>query len=146
MNSSTKLKPVAKIRKQQEKNAARLHGDMLRQAGKLQKQLDELIDYRDQYLKSFHLAAQSGLSAVQMQDYRLFINRLDVAIKQQQQSVASGRKNCEKSHENLIDKRSKSKIIEKVVESRQQLENEMIKKHEQRELEDLPNNNTTNRK
>jgi flagellar FliJ protein len=145
MKSSTKLQPVAKIRKQQEKNAARLHGDTLRQAEQQQKQLNELISYRDQYLKAFQLAAESGLSAVQMQDYRLFINRLDVAIKQQQQSVANDHEKCEISHKKWLDKRSRTKVIDKVVEKRQRLEHDIKEKREQRESENRPHKSITNR-
>ena len=145
MNSSTKLQPVAKIRKQQERNAARLHGDTMRQAEQQQKQLNELITYRNQYLKAFHSAAESGLSAVQMQDYRLFINRLDVAIEQQKQSVSNGQKECEISQEKWIDKRSRSKMIDKVIENRKQIENKIMEKCEQRESDNRPHNNMTNR-
>ena len=145
MKSSIKLQPVAKIRKQQEKNAARLHGDTLHQAEQQQQQLSELISYRDQYLKAFQLAAESGLSAVQMQDYRLFINRLDVAIKQQQQSVANGQEKCEISHKKWLDKRSRTKVIDKVVEKRQRLEHDIKEKREQRESENRPHKSITNR-
>ncbi|MCG6939182.1 MAG: flagellar export protein FliJ [Gammaproteobacteria bacterium] len=145
MNRSTKLQPVVKISKQQEKNAARLHADMLRQAEQQRKQLDELIMYRNQYLKAFQSAAESGISAVQMQDYRLFINRLDVAIEQQQQSVAHSQNKCDISQQELIDKRSRSKMIDKIVENRQQQENHILEKREQRELEDLLHKNITKR-
>lgn len=145
MNRSTKLQPVVKISKQQEKNAARLHADMLRQAEQQRKQLDELIMYRNQYLKAFQSAAESGISAVQMQDYRLFINRLDVAIEQQQQSVAHSQNKCDISQQELIDKRSRSKMLDKIVENRQQQENNILEKREQRELEDLLHKNITNR-
>lgn len=140
MKRSTKLQPVAKIRKQQEKNAARQHGDSLRQAELQQKQLDELVSYRDQYLQSFQSAAETGLSAVQMRDYRLFISRLDAAIEQQRQLVAHGQEKCEISHDKWIDKRSRSKIIDKVIEGRQQQERQVMEKREQRELDDLSQN------
>ena len=138
MKKSTKLQPVAKISKQHEKHAARLHGDSLRQAELQQKQLDELVLYRDQYLKAYQSAAESGLNAVQMRDYRLFINRLDAAIEQQRRIVAQGLKHCEISHDNWIDKRSKSKMIDKVIEGRERQEREMAEKREQRALDDLP--------
>lgn len=145
MNRSTKLQPVARIRKQQERNAARLHGDTIQQAEQQQKQLNELISYRDQYLKSFQSACESGLSAVQMQEYRFFINRLDAAIGQQQQSVANGQIKREISREKWVDKRGRSKMINKVIENRKQEENKIKEKREQRELEDRPHNNITNR-
>ncbi len=145
MNRSTKLQPVAKIRKQQEQNAARLHGNTMRQAEQQQKQLNELVAYRNQYLKAFQSAAESGLSAVQMQDYRLFINRLDIAIEQQQQSVFNGQKKCEISQEKWTDKRSRSKMIDKVIENRKQAENKIMQEREQRELDNRPHKNITNR-
>lgn len=140
MKKSSKLQPVAKISKQQEKNAARIHGDTLRQAEQQKKQLDELIDYRNQYLKAFQSVAESGLSAIQMRDYRLFISRLDMAIEQQRQYVAHGQKQCKDSHEKWIDKRSRRKMIDKVVESRQRIEKASSDRREQKELEDITQN------
>lgn len=140
MSKSKKLQPVAKIRKQQEKNAARIHGDTLRQTEMQQKQLNELIAYRDQYLKAFQSAAESGLSAAQMRDYRLFIDRIDLAIEQQRITVANCLKKCEISHEKWKNKRSSRKIIDKVVENREQLEKQTKDRREQRALEDLPQN------
>ena len=137
MKRSAKLQPVAKISKQQEKNAARIHGDSLRQVELQQKQLNELVSHRDQYLIAFQSAAESGLSAVQMRDYQLFINRLDMAIEQQKQIVAQGMKNCEISRDKWVDKRTRSKIIDKVIEGRQRLEREMTEKREQKEMDDL---------
>lgn len=138
MTKSEKLQPIAKIRKQQELNAGRLHGESIKQAEKQQKQLDELVSYRDQYEKSFLSASQSGLSVVQMQEYRLFINRLDEAIKQQKQFVNNDQDKCEISQKEWMNKRSKCKMIDKVVENRQLTEHQAKEKTEQRELEDSP--------
>lgn len=138
MTKSEKLQPIARIRKQQELNAGRLHGESIRQAEKQQKQLDELISYRDQYEKSFLSASQSGLSVVQMQEYRLFINRLDEAIKQQKQFVNNDQGKCEVSQKEWMNKRSKCKMIDKIVENRQQTEHQEKEKSEQRELEHSP--------
>ena len=138
MTKSEKLQPIAKIRKQQELNAGRLHGESIRQAEKQQKQLDELISYRDQYAKSFLSASELGLSAIQMQEYRIFINRLDDAIKQQKQFVNNDQDKCEISQKEWMNKRSKCKMIDKIVENRQQTEHQEKEKIEQRELEDSP--------
>lgn len=138
MTKSEKLQPIAKIRKQQELNAGRLHGESIRQAEKQQKQLDELISYREQYSKSFLSASESGLSAIQMQEYRIFISRLDDAIAQQQQYVTNDQNKCEISQREWLDKRSKCKMIDKIVETRQHAEHQEKEKTEQRELEDRP--------
>jgi len=59
---------------------------------------------------------------------------------QQQQQVANGKQNTQSSKQKWMDKRNKSKMINKVVEKRQQLENKQAEKREQRELEDRPFN------
>lgn len=138
MNRSTKLQLIAKIRKQQERNAGRLHGETIRFAEQNQQQLDELVSYRSQYEKAFRAASKSGLSSIRMQEYKLFINRLDEAINQQKQHVKNGQLQCENSQKEWMDKRSKSKMIETVIENRQHVEHKITEKREQKELEDRP--------
>lgn len=138
MSSSEKLEPIAKIRKQQERNAGRLHGETLREAEKQQQQLDELINYRDQYAQNFKSASESGLSAIQLQEYRIFLTRLDDAVMQQKQFVINGQNKCEVSQKEWMSKRSKSKIIERAVENRELVESEKKERIEQKELEDRP--------
>ena len=138
MNSSEKLEPIAKIRKQQERNAGRLHGETIREAEKQQQQLNELINYRDQYAQNFKSASESGLSAIQLQEYRIFLTRLDDAVMQQKQFVINGQNKCEVSQKEWMNKRSESKIIEKVVENRELAESQKKEKIEQKEQEDRP--------
>lgn len=138
MNRSEKLQPVSRIRKQQERNAGRLHGECIRQAEQQKQQLDDLINYRDQYSETFQLAGESGLSAIQLLEYRLFINRLDDAILQQKQHVINGETKCEASQKEWVEKRNSRKMIEKVVESRQLTEYKQKEMREQKELEDRP--------
>lgn len=136
--SSKKLQPVANLAQQNERSAARSHGSILNELKKQETQLEELITYREQYLNSFNTAARSGLSVVQMQDYRIFLLRLDDAIKQQKQNVLNGQQSREVSKDQWLDKRNHSKMIDKVIENRQKLEAEKQGKLEQRELEDRP--------
>lgn len=143
MNKSVKLQPIAKISQQQERNAARSHGDSIRQVEQQQQQLNELINYRNQYLNAFRSAGESGLPASQMQDYRLFLSRLDDAIAQQQQQVMNGQQQCEIKQEKWMHKRSRSKMVNKVVEKRQLTEHREMEKREQRELEDQPHKTFT---
>ena len=144
MNRSTKLQPIAKINKQQERNAGRLHGETIRQAEQQQKQLDELINYRNHYSKAFLAASEAGLSVVQMQEYKIFINRLDDAIAQQKLQVNHGQSQCETSQKEWMQKRSKCKMIDKVIENRQKIEHQEMEKREQTELENMPHKTFSN--
>ncbi len=140
MQSSKKLQPVANLAKINERNAAKLHGSVLRELQKQEEQLNELINYRDQYLKAFQVASESGISSIQMRDYRIFLLRLDDAIQQQQQNVINGQQNTQSSQTEWMNTRNKSKMINKVVEKRQQQEYQQEEKREQREVEDRPHN------
>lgn len=144
MNRSTKLQPIAKINKQQERNAGRIHGETIRQAEQQQKQLDELINYRNHYSKAFQDASEAGLSVVQMQEYKLFINRLDDAIAQQTLQVDHGQSRCKTSQKEWMQKRSKRQMIDKVIKSRQQHEQQQMEKREQTELENRPHKTFSN--
>ncbi len=145
MSSSKKLQPVANLAKLNERSAAKQHGSVMRELQKQENQLNELINYRNQYLDAFKTASEAGLSAIQMQDYRIFLQRLDDAIGQQQQNVNNGRQNTQASQTKWMDTRNKSKMINKVVENRQQLENQQVEKREQRELEDRPHKGPNDR-
>ena len=138
MSKSARLQPISRIRKQQEENAGRLHGESIRQSEQQKNQLSELISYRDQYSKTFRLAGESGLTAVQMLEYRLFISRLDDAIAQQEQHVINGQNKCAASQNEWMTKRNKRKMIDKIVESRQSAEGKELQRKEQKELEDRP--------
>jgi len=140
VKSSKKLQPIANLAKQNERGAARDHGNVLRELQQQENQLNELINYRNQYIDSFNTAGANGIPAIQFQDYTLFLHRLDDAIKQQQQMVANGQVSCDQSKSKWLDKRNKSKMVNKVVEKRQVSEMKDKAKREQRELESQPGN------
>ncbi len=136
MKSHRGLQPVATIAKAHEQNAARQMGDMLRQVEAQQNQLKTLMSYRDDYIENFSSAGRAGLSAVQMQDYQVFIHRLDTAIVQQQEQVVQSRQECEQSRAYWQSKHNHSEMINKVVETRNQQEIQSKNSHEQREQDD----------
>lgn len=136
MSSTKRLQPVADIAKQNERNAAKRHGDVLREFQQQQSQLDELIQYRDQYLERLHSAGQAGLSIVQMRDYQSFIARLNHAIAQQKQQVLNGQQMQDESRQMLTQKQNRTRMIDKVVESRSRAEQQRTQRREQREMDD----------
>jgi len=136
MKNSRGLKPVASIAKAHERNAARLMGEMLSQAEAQQLQLETLINYRKDYLDNFSNASRVGLSAIQMQDYQVFISRLDTAIDQQKGQVVQSRQECEQSRDYWRSKYNHSEMISKVVESRALQEEKIKNSKEQKETDD----------
>ena len=138
MKGSRRLRPVARFARQQERDAARQLGDRLHHVEQQQKQLDNLLHYRDQYVASFQIAGKQGLTVVQLRDYQLFLSRLDSAILQQQQLLDEARRQCERSQAEWRHRHGHSKMIDKVVEDRKQAEQREQNAREQREQDDRP--------
>jgi flagellar FliJ protein len=143
MKNSRRLQPVARFAHQQERNAARQLGDSLRQTEHLQKQLDDLLEYRDQYVAGFKAAGAEGLSVVQLRDYQLFLRRLDNAIMQQRQQLLASRQHCQQSQNEWHSRHGHSKAIDKIVENREQAESRKLDEQEQREQDDRPKDSNT---
>lgn len=114
----------------------------MRQLEHQQKQLEDLISYRDEYVAGFEQAGKAGLSCVQLRDYQVFLSRLDTAILQQQQQLLACRQKCEQSQAEWQDKHGRSKMIDKVVENRRQTENRRQDELEQREQDDRVRDST----
>lgn len=138
MKRSRRLGPVARVARQNERNAARQLGDSLHNAEQQQKQLNDLIDYRDQYVADFKAAGKEGLTAIKLRDYQLFLSRLDAAIMQQQQKLAASHQDCEQSQAEWQHRHGHSKMIDKVVENRKTAEKRKLGEQEQREQDDRP--------
>ena len=144
MKDSQRLRPVARVAQQRERDAARRLGNDLRHAEQQQKQLDDLIEYRDQYVADFKAAGKQGLSVVQLRDYQLFLRRLDSAIMQQRQALVNSRQHCAQSQAEWQHQQGHSKMIDKVGERREQAENRRQDAREQRELDDRPRESSSN--
>lgn len=136
MKSSKKLRPVMRVAEQREQSAASRLGGSMRQLELQQKQLDELIAYRARSEQYYLAATQTGLSVAQVWDYQIFLARLDNAITQQRQIVMGSSQDKEASQANWQGARGHSKMINKVVETRQQAERRQIDSKEQRESDD----------
>ncbi|QGZ62654.1 flagellar export protein FliJ [Paraburkholderia acidisoli] len=58
-------------------------GRVQRERGEVEKQLQSLITYRDEYHARFTAAARSGMAAGNVRNFQAFIDTLDAAIEQQ---------------------------------------------------------------
>ena len=65
--------------------------------------LQELLQYREDYLHRFRKDAGASLSGTRVRDYQSFLAKLDQAIRQQQSVLASARADTEFERERLRD-------------------------------------------
>ncbi len=136
MNHNHGLQPVAKVAKANERNAARQMGETMRRANEQKAQLETLVGYREEYYKHYAAASRQGLSARQLQEYQVFLQRLDAAIAEQRQQVDQALRQCEQSRSQWQGRHNHSRMIDKVVERRNQVRQQTLERNLQKELDD----------
>lgn len=127
-----RLEPVQRLKRHHERDAARRLGEDQRALDAQRTQLDELLHYRQDYLQRYQQVLASGrLGGQPLQEYRVFLERLDQAIAQQRQAIERGEQACVRSRDLWLTTRTDVKVIDKVVERRRlSLEQERLKREQ----------------
>ncbi len=136
MVRSKRLRPVQRVAVSNEQTAARELGDCRRSVHKQEQRLEELCGYHDEYLQRFNSAARSGMSSTQLQEYRAFLSKLELAIKEQELIVLAKRSECSGQKEVWQQKRVRTQALGKVVNRYQQEERKDADVREQKESDD----------
>lgn len=136
MNACKRMKPVAEFAQQQADAAAQSVAECNRVCTDIQKQLDELLCYRDDYANGLCDKGRTGLNAIQIKDYRLFLVRLNKAIEQQQLVLDSATARLAASRQIWVEKQQHAKAIDSVVTRYQQQERRERSRCDQRESDE----------
>ncbi len=136
MKRSQRLDPVIKVAENREQQAARSLGDSQSALSQTQQRLDELKNYREEYIQRFHATGAVGMSAVQMADYRLFLSNLSRAIEQQNGLVQQAIATVEQQRQQWFTRRGKVKMLGNVVSRLQTDEQRVVDRKEQREQDE----------
>jgi flagellar FliJ protein len=136
MVKSKRLRPVQRVAKSKEQTAARELGDCRRMVQEQEQRLEELCRYHDEYLERFNSAARNGMSSTQLQEYRVFLNKLERAIKEQELIVLEKRSECSGHKEVWQQKRVRTEALGKVVSRYQKEERKENDVREQKESDD----------
>ncbi len=136
MKRSQRLEPVVKVAENREQQAARSLGDSQSALKQAQQRLDELKNYREEYIQRFHANGAVGMSAVQMGDYRLFLSNLSRAIEQQTGLVQQAAAVVEQQRQQWFTHRGKVKMLGNVVSRFQTEEQRVVDRKEQLEQDE----------
>lgn len=136
MSPSKRLKPVQQVADSREKAAAKQFGDSQRSLNGHKGKLDELRQYHHEYMERFQKAMQNGISSAQLQEYRAFIAKLNEAIRQQEQVVASSQQDRSSKQNNWQKKHTRVMALGKVVERYKKEEAKTADKKEQSEADE----------
>jgi flagellar FliJ protein len=133
---SRRFKPIQKLASHKERKAAAALGESLKQRQAAQQRLDELREYHGEYLQRFASATRAGVSSRQIMEYQVFINKLEVAIAQQEEIVSRSQQDCDSSKAQWRGRYSKSKAVEHVIERMHQAERKDQERKEQAESDE----------
>ena len=135
-NKSSRLRPVEKLAEDKAKTAA---ADMVTARNTHQsheEKLNELINYRYEYIEQFQSRGKNGMQANQVQQYQQFISQLDVAIQQQKVMLAQAGEILGERQEQWRDKHSHKRALNNVVSRLRKQENNAADRVEQNDLDE----------
>lgn len=137
MTKSQRMKPVLKIAQARKETAIRELGAAQRHLREQETRLNELHEYRKEYLQQTDVAGGKGINAVRYVHIQHFLNNLNAAIEQQRQVVEYAVHICEEKKRFWQEARTKSESLDRVVRHyvRQELHEES--RREQKETDEV---------
>lgn len=137
MKRSKKIKPVASHARQLEEEAARSFAQAQQVVVDFESQLQQLLDYRQDYLSRWSDVSQTRANILQLRDYQMFLEKLKSGITQATQMVEQSKQQCESVRQQWLIKRARCQALDKVLENHLHKEQQLVDKLEQQEMEEL---------
>ncbi len=136
-NRTKKISKIASLAAAEERRFGEEAGRSQRHLNEQLERLGELSAFRHNYAKKN--VAAGGVSSAHLKDYQSFLDRLDTAVKAQQQIVRDCERNVATHRQRWMVKRQKLESLERVLEKYRAADNALEEKLEQKLLDDLPN-------
>jgi flagellar protein FliJ len=132
MMKSKRFEPIHEIASTSAKDLSGAMGEAQRKVTDLEKQLQQLESYRDEYVRN---STQSGgaIDAVKLQNYRSFLERLGEAMRQHAKSLEAARAEYEKRRLAWSEKRIEAESLSRVVDRFRKEEQHEADAREQRD-------------
>ncbi|MDP1652701.1 MAG: flagellar export protein FliJ [Rhodocyclaceae bacterium] len=117
--------------------ATRLLGKLVAGEQEAGKQLDLLVQYRDEYQQRFLAAAGEGIGPDGWRNYQHFLGRLDQAIDQARSMVDASKQRTVAGQKNWLDHRGKAKAFDTLAHRHQARVDYAEARNEQKESDEL---------
>jgi flagellar export protein FliJ len=138
MMKSKRFEPIREIASTSAKDLSRAMGDAGRKVADLERQLEQLKCYRDEYVRnSTQTAGAAVIDAVKLQNYRTFLDRLGEALRQHLKTLDNARLEYEKRRALWSEKRIEAESLGRAVERFRKEEQRAADQREQREGDEL---------
>lgn len=139
MSRARKLNPVIDMaRKATESELIKL-GEQNALLQREQNQLDDLIQYREEYLSRFRQGDPMQMSAKKALDLRGFLAQLDQAIQAQEHQVNQSLQVVNRQQQNWLQARNKEQALDTLMARYRADEERIEQKREQRENDEHTN-------
>src|ERR1700733_1879951 len=135
MMKSKRFEPIQQIASNSAMDLSRAMGDAGRKVVELERQLEQLQSYRDEYVRNSTQSARAT-NAVQLQNYRSFLDRLGEALRQHVKNLDAARAEYEKRRVLWSEKRIEAESLGRVVDRFRKEERAAEDRREQREGDD----------
>ena len=135
MIKSKRFEPIHEIASTSAKDLSRVMADAGRKVSELERQLQQLQTYRDEYVRN-STQGNGAMDAVKLQNYRSFLDRLGEALNQQQKTLDGARQEFEGRRVQWSDKRIEAESLNRVVDRFRKEEQNAADQREQREGDD----------
>jgi len=136
MPPSKRLRPVQRIATHRERDAARAFGASQQTLTMEEAKLEELRRYHREYQARFEQEARNGMDAGQLQSYRAFLVKLEVAIEQQKEVVAASQAQRQRQRQRWQKRYTRSQALDKVAARYQEEEKKQEEQREQKASDD----------
>jgi flagellar protein FliJ len=135
MRKSKRFEPIQEIAANSADNLSRAMADAGLKVTELERQLEQLQSYRDEYLRNSTRAVQAT-DAVKLQNYSTFLGRLGEALRQHMINLDAARAEYEKRRALWSEKRIEAESLGRVVDRFRKEEQHAADRREQREGDD----------
>ena len=136
MKKSQRIQVIVDLKADQEQKALQTFGEVQRKYQEIKNQIEHLANYRQEYLEKFNALGNSGMNIHQLQEYRAFVQKLDVAIAGQKQSLQSVAKELTSKRTIWMQANQKTQSLQKVQDSALKVEQAQADKQEQKEQDE----------
>ncbi len=132
---SKRMQPIQELVELKEKNMARRLAECQRTLSERETRLHELTQYRDSYIEQHKTTERAN--PVHLQEYQLFIGKLNHAIQEQERLVASGQTDLDMVHAEWADSRARSSAMKKAVDRFRKSEQDHLNRAEQKASDEM---------
>jgi len=136
LKKSKRFEPVKQIAANNETAAAVKMAQSAQAQDESVEQLEKLRSYRIDYVEEFKLKGQGGMSAIRLQEYQAFVQKLDRAIEEQVLVVNRMRSKLGEDRQSFKKTSSRKKVVEKLIAKSKQQELKDEDKKQQNEADD----------